>query len=601
MASMTPTPTPGPFLEGQNVTFTFSADVVGVAYSTDGTPPSISKYIAYDTLTPPNPFIAVTEDGRGRVVYDGGFPKFYNGTKPIVGAQFSDLTGGQKFFYNAIRWISNAEKVAAGNSKVLVLGDAISTENYSIKSTAGNGFFDTLQRMFAALGVTYVLKDRSDYGGTALNPTLAELEGYACVVVFSTLFTSGQYVTNQALNDLVTYRENGNGIFLITDHGAVLNTIQEAMGSHTGFFRTANHIATRFGAFFSGDFNRTPVNVGFLRSTYGDHPLYNGLLDSEAVAAGGSESKVVVTTATVYAPGSLPAIRVDKKGINTLQILAVLADGSMAAARYVYIIQGDEFVFLRATNPTTGLVETNQGKVYADISGKAVAEMWVDGSTLGTVWGEVLLNGKRIGELYYTSAGGSKVYWYAGSLENTPIRNGDVIQQAIAIPFTYGKTLAGVRQAVAIQNAGFSLPRLVADIRLVYPVTGVSGLVEKIHGKVKGTLPANKQKQPLSSAATARLLEGIFNDKVQQYDDLPAKIYPTAALTSAAIAATAVAPGTCFIDAANNRVYGYLNGAFRLITGLVAQDIFGAPRILNNPTTGLKFRLELNDTITQLP
>lgn len=600
MASMTPNPTPGPYLEGQDVRFAFSPDIVGVAFSTDGTPPSISKYIAYDTLTPPNPFIAVTEDGRGRVVYDGGFPKFYNGQAPAAGTGFADLPGGYKYGFNAIRWISNPEKVAAGNTKVLVLGDAIVTENYAIKSTVGNGFSTALSRLFGALGVQYVLKDRSDYGGT-LNPTLSELEGYACVVVFSTVFTSAQLISNQAINDLVTYRENGNGIFIVTDHGAVLPDIQAAMGTHTGFFRTGNFICTHFGAFFSGDFNRTPVNVGFLRNTYGDHPLYNNLTDAEYIAAGGSESKVVVTTANVFDPASMPAIRVDKKGINTIQILAVLSDGTMISARYVYIIQGDEFVFVRVTNPTTGLVETNQGKIYADPAGKAAAEMWVDGSTLGTVWGEILKNGKRIGELYYTSALGSKVYWYAGSLERTPIRNADAIVQAIKIPFSYSKALVGVRDEVAIRNNGFALPRLVADIKPKYPVAGLSGLVTKLHSNVKPTLPSNKRKQPISCAETSRVLEGVFSDKVQQFDDLTTKIYPTTALTTAAIAVTPVVPGVCFVDASTNKVYGYLNGAFRIITDLTAQDIFGAPRTLINPTTGLKFRLELNGSITQIP
>lgn len=49
-----------------------------VAYTLNGLPPALSEYIAYDTLTPANPFIAVTQDGAGNVVYDGGFPKLYN-------------------------------------------------------------------------------------------------------------------------------------------------------------------------------------------------------------------------------------------------------------------------------------------------------------------------------------------------------------------------------------------------------------------------------------------------------------------------------------------------------------------------------------------
>lgn len=66
---------PGYYLENQTINVAFNESVESVAINKDGTPPSISKYIAYDTLNPPNPFISVTEDGAGRVVYDGGFPK----------------------------------------------------------------------------------------------------------------------------------------------------------------------------------------------------------------------------------------------------------------------------------------------------------------------------------------------------------------------------------------------------------------------------------------------------------------------------------------------------------------------------------------------
>lgn len=597
MAVMTPSPLPGPFLEAQDVHFSFSADITSVAYTTDGTPPSISKYIAYDTLTPPNPFIAVTEDGRGRVVYDGGFPKFYNSNKPIQNPTFADLPGGGKYFYNAIRWISNQEKVAAGNSKVLVLCDAIATENYSIKSVAGTGFADTLQRMFSALGVAYVLKDRDDYGGV-LKPTLAELEQYACVVVFSTMYTSGQFISPTAVNDLVTYRENGNGIFLITDHGDNLESIQAAQGPHTGFFRTANFICTNFGAYFNGNFNRTPVNVGFLRRTYGDHPLYNGLLDTEDVYAGGSESKVTVTTANVFDPSLFPTIRVDKKGINTIQVLAITNTGAIVTGRYVYIIQGDEFVFAKTVNPSTGLEETNVGKIYADIGGRASVTMWLDGSTLGTVWAEIKLNGKRIGELHYTAEAGSKTYWYAGKLENTPLNNGDVIQQAVAIPFGYTKSLTAQREQ--FQPTGVALAVAVATGRTAYKFKGVAGSVRSFYEKLKPTLPPSKSAQSVNVGNNGMMFFGVFQNKYQFEDLTDTRIFRTTAEVTAAIAATTVAPGIRFIDASTNKVYGYLNGAFRIITGLTAQDFYGAPRVIVNSTTGHKFRLELNGTISQI-
>ena len=67
---------PGYYLEPVNVNITFSNKVQEVLFSLNGAPPSISKYIAYDTSVPPVPFIAVTQDGRGNVTYDGGFLSF---------------------------------------------------------------------------------------------------------------------------------------------------------------------------------------------------------------------------------------------------------------------------------------------------------------------------------------------------------------------------------------------------------------------------------------------------------------------------------------------------------------------------------------------
>lgn len=598
MATMTPTPLPGPFLEGQNVNFAFSPDIVSVAYTTDGTPPSISKYIAYDNLTPRNPFIAVTEDGRGRVVYDGGFPKIYNGSAPPVGSGFADFTGSYKYVYNVLKWIANQEKIAAGNKKILILGDSNSSmgENYAIKGLNSSSFFNSLNRLCEAVGYTPTFKERSDYG-EELNPTLAELEQYCCLFLLSSKFDKS-FITQNAVNDIVTYRENGNGIYLLADHGPIVPDIATAAAGTMGFFATANRVAVRFGAFFSGDYARTPVNCGWLRENYGDHPLYNGILDSETVYAGASESRVVVTTANVFDPSLFPTIRVDKKGINTIQVLGVTSSGELTTGRYVYIIQGDEFVFAKTTNPSTGLEETNAGQVYADLGGRASVSMWVDGSTLGTVWGEIKLNGKRIGELHYTQAGGSKTHWYAGKLENTPLNDGDVIQQSILVPFGYTKSLSVNRDEYAAK--GIALPTVIAAGRTALRFTGVAKSVRSFYEKLKPSLPASKSNQPLSVGENGMMFFGIFNDKYQFEDILDDRIFRTTTEVNNAITATQANPGPRFIDASTNRIYAYLNGSFRLITGLTAQDVYGAPRLITNPTTGHKFRLEINGTISQL-
>ena len=141
MATITPNVPPGTYMGPQTISFTFSGDITGVAVTKNVSPPSISKYIAYDTLSPANPFIAVTEDGRGRVVYDGGFPKFYNLFNPASPANFAALTPAGKYLYNALNWVANASKVAAGNKKVLIIDGVTNTvyayKNGSIQAIAG--------------------------------------------------------------------------------------------------------------------------------------------------------------------------------------------------------------------------------------------------------------------------------------------------------------------------------------------------------------------------------------------------------------------------------------------------------------------------------
>jgi len=601
MTAITASPAPGAFLSAPEVTLSFDATVASVAYSTDGTPPSISKYIAYDTLTPANPFIAVTEDGRGRVVYDGGFPKFYNGVAPASTDTFATLTGSFKYLYNALYWVANAEKVAVGNRKVLILGDAIASEAYPVKSTAASGFYTSFSRLCAIAGFTPTFKDRSDYGGSRLNPTLTELEAYACVIVMSSDYVRTDCITPQAINDFVTYRENGNGLIVITDHGGDFTSVTTAgAGGYQAFFTLANQIVAKFGAYFTGNFDRTSVNVGYLRTHYGDHPLYKNLTDAESIVAGGSESKVVVSTTTTYAPAAVPKITLTGTGNKVVQVLAIINDGSMVTGRFLYIVQGAEFLFSTVKHPTTGVNETNQGKLYSDYGGRASVTMSLDGSTLGTVWGELLLNGKRVGELYYTSAGGSQVYWYAGAPESTPVRNGDVLVQAISVPFGYQKTLTVERKTPLDPRKGVSLPVLLKEARAGISLKNYSAWLKQLFNTVKASLPTAQQTLPADTAKLARVLSKAFHNELQ-YGTLNAKIYPTTALTTAAIAAaTPVVPGVCFIDASTNTVYGYQNGSYRLLSGLKAQDIFGSPRIVVNPVTQLQFRLNTDGSVSQL-
>lgn len=346
MASyITPSVAPGNFYSPQTVSFGFSSEVTGVASTTGAYPPSLSKYIAYDTLTPPGPFIAVTEDGRGRVLYDGGFPKIYNnrmtgwngvGTLP---ATFADLIPAHKYFHNVIKWIANPAKA----KKVLVIGDRDPSHgaNYMVKSTSNNGFNITLSRISMIAGFTVDFKDTADYPNAMLDMTATELNAYAAVIFVGSSDSTAPRITTQAVDNLVAYREAGNGILMITDHGYNLASINDVNNAGQAFFKTVNMVAARFGAYFTGNFDRTAVNVGYLRSTYGDHPVYNGLLDTDDFAASGSESIIVVTQTPIQSPGQVGSFTANAIGMNQINLLVNLQDGSTYSEKFQYNIQNE--------------------------------------------------------------------------------------------------------------------------------------------------------------------------------------------------------------------------------------------------------------------
>lgn len=434
MANLSLSIQPGYYLEPQTAEWVVGPGVEYVSYSQDGIPPAISEYIAYDNLNPPTPFLAVMQDGLGRVVYDGGFPKFYNGSAPAAGAQFADLSASHKFLYNALTWIANPDKVAAGNRNILVLGDANSGASYSVKDSTANSFRTTFDRLFASAGFIPTYKTRSDYAGGFLDARLAELDSYCAVVVMSSTSTVTPQITTQSVTDIGTFRTRGGGIMLITDHGQNVTTITQANNlTENSFFATANKIMSQFGAYFTGNLNRSPVNVGYIRENYGDHPLYNGMLDSESIYAATSESKVVVAEFEQHVPGSIPPVIIDQPGTNVVQGLGLLENGEIETYSAVFVIAEGQLVSIVDNNGA----EMNQIQIGID---RRLPDLKINLSVagLGSILGTITRNQTPIGSFSYTDAAGPSVTWFSGSSEQVLVNDGDVISATITTPFTYG-------------------------------------------------------------------------------------------------------------------------------------------------------------------
>lgn len=315
-----------------------TSDVSEYAVTFDGIPPILAKYIAYDSLTPPNPFIATVEDGRGNILLDGGFPKWYNDYANTSWTTYSQMDPAYKYLSDAIDFISNKDKVQSGNRKILIIGDQEPAQYYSIKDAGGGrgGFKTSIDTVCRIKGITPTYKTPVDYAGGLLDATYQEIDQYFCVLFFSTVFTNAKLITNNCIQSLISYRENNNGIFFITDHGdRDLTSVSEAINTdNSGFYRTANFVVSNFGCYFSGNYNRTPVNVGFLRANYGNHILWANLLDSDYIPAGGSESKVVVTTYPLYSGQTNKTITAD--GYIQVKVLVRLVNGTTQIENFTY-------------------------------------------------------------------------------------------------------------------------------------------------------------------------------------------------------------------------------------------------------------------------
>lgn len=634
MSNLTMTPTPGYYETAPQASFVFGADVDYISFTQNGAQPTNSEYIAYDQLTPPNPFLAVTQDGRGNVVYDGGFPKFYNNRAPgspfafnvlafsgvlnspaaaggnYIYDKFSNVSltvqagwtlefeiftagpierasinatvsgsltrlhdfpsssdrqivdqagkpihadtdlGGlsvgkwykrtfsltpvagrtlsefclafegdvkgvytayfknivikdqnsivqgilyssagstsidvplmdalitsntyiqvtkallaptayaaeHKFLRNALSFTANPTK----DKNILLLGDKTASV-YWVKGNSANDFWTSLSRLAHADGWNLIAKDSSDYGGT-LNPTLTELNNYAAVIVVSSVSNGSALITNQAVADLITYREAGNGLIVITDDGRNVADITAASTFVNGdFFSLANKIVVNFGAWFSGNYNRSPVNVGFLRSTYGDHALYAGMLDTENIYAGGSESRVFVAEYAKIRPTDPPVtVAIPNDARTVVRALVVMKDGTTELLKFVYSTGTDKLLSITDVFGRQLLASLDAG--FGD--GVQVSSI-IDGAGVGTINGSIFLDNQRVGLMYYDETLGSSEYWFIGAPWRLRPTNGAILKYQLVTPFEYTKTFTISRKQAAVPTRR-SLPDMVNALK----------------------------------------------------------------------------------------------------------------------------------------
>lgn len=670
-----------------------SGNVQSLQFSVNGAPPSISKYVAYDQLVPPNPFIAVTQDGNGNVVYDGGFPKFYNSNAPVAGinssitmefrascdgtstdgnayyynafsdkhvtiaigdklvydmmqnsdvaivgldgvtdkdpnlnvgryslrdwgapnppaikdqngirihpAQYlggravnqwyhrefdltpcagetfvrwsmayegeaagdfytryrdiyildkngaikavlfkdkidlpnststeagasgytnlsktlydprSQLSGSFKYLYNAILWTANSKKLAAGNRKILIMGDTLAATNYSVKGTGANSFNLSFTRLCAAVGFTPTFVDPSDYPGGLLDTTLATLEQYACVLFMSAGNGLTQYITDACVANLVQYRKNGSGLIVVTDDGPVFTDISQAYpppAVSRQFFATANKLVVNFGAYFSGNYDRTPVNVGFLRSTYGDHPLYAGMSDAENINAGGSESRVQVATFTSLTPGQVQPFNIPV-GKTVIQVAATLTNLEVVSYRIEYNVVSFKITF------TDGVVIKDNGQsLDVGVKNQSLIQAGLAGTMTDALAGIVNKNGARVGTFSYTPAGGVVQTWDGAGTGPVKVVNNDEFSVVTTTPLVMTSKVKIQRFQPAIKGKR-TLSEIMKILRAYKPaltdIKRMKAMIDEIGINVPWLGLKHVQNMPIN----LKLLGDYFNDQ----------------------------------------------------------------------------------------
>ncbi len=271
----------------------FEEDLVYRVNTQDITTTSIlskTENLVYDQFG--NPFISVVDNQNGgRLMFDGGFPKYYN-LYWNNADKFKDMPDQFKFMHNVIKWMS---KTHESRGKVLLYGDrAAGNTHYHVKVTSSYGFRNSIPDVIEAAGFNSVVKDYQNYGGvygsTKAHISLEEMNKYASIVVMS----SGGWnsFTNETANNFTTYINNGGGVYIITDHD--------------WFQPTGNQILQKFGSQFYGVVNRTPSHSAYKLSTIwanlsgteydSNHDLWEGLKSNDSIHAGGSEGNVRLFT-----------------------------------------------------------------------------------------------------------------------------------------------------------------------------------------------------------------------------------------------------------------------------------------------------------------
>ena len=220
------------------------------------------------------------------------------------------------------------------------------------------------------------------------------------------------------------------------------------------------------------------------------------------------------------------------------------------------------------------------------------------------MWGEIHLNNERVGEMHAAGAT-SSVHWYSESLSNLLLRDGDVLEFIIKVPFMYIKSFTVKRKELDISKE-HSLSGILKKIKEVgfFNTNNVSAA--KSFKQLLTTIntyfaTGKKHVQDTSVVGSVKLARDFTENKLQFDAIETTSIYKNLPAMMAAITAAGTAqPGRIFIEPASKVVYGYLNGSYQQIRISNPKDIFGAPRVVKSTAGGeeINYLFGLDNSIT---
>jgi len=356
-----------------------------------------------------------------------------------------------RLLYNALYFCLSDANMLAGNKRVLFLGTHTSAQgSYALKGTNDYDYSVSLSRLCAAAGFTPTFKDTSDYAGGQLDETSSSLSQYAIVVVLSSFDSPTTRITQGCIDAVVDFRRKGGGVLLITDHGPVVNTAADAVKAPVGscFFFTANLIAVRFGAWFSGSVDRSTQTMGSIQSYYGasNHPLFGGFASTDQLTLSLNESMVVMPGFTKLTNSNMPTFNLPA-GNTSVKVAAMRPDHYVEAYQFDYaVVNGEVFDIRDKAGNKVNALDLGWGNL-------GTVNPTVLGQGLGNLSGSITKNDALIGTVSYTEAGGSKTNWGNGYSSTLRLDHGDVVKFKITSPFAYEKSYTVTRIQPAIPYA----------------------------------------------------------------------------------------------------------------------------------------------------